>query len=152
MYAGHEMKTFITSLVILCAAGLTGCSTFNSRAQAKSAVYNALPAPTQQRLEKGKVTVGDSQDMVFIALDQPDATRSITTADGPETVWIYKSYWQDYAGGQIGWHRYYEPRFGGAYAFYHQQIPWGLSTTRSADVIRVTFRNGKVVSVDQAAT
>ncbi|MDB6093901.1 MAG: hypothetical protein JWM32_1463 [Verrucomicrobia bacterium] len=147
------MKTLITSLVILCAAGFTGCSTFNSRAQAKSAAFNALPAQTQQRLEKGKVTVGDSQDMVFIALDKPDATRNITTANGPETVWIYKSYWQNYAGtGWVGWHRYYEPQFGGAYAFYHQQVPLALSTTRSADVIRVTFKNGKVVAVNQAAT
>ena len=147
------MKALVTSVVILCAAGLTGCSTFNSRAQEKAAVYNTLAPQTQQRLEKGKISVGDTQDMVFIALDHPDAKRDITTADGAETVWVYKTYWEDYADtGWVGWRRYYEPRMGGAYSFYHERVPMALSRTRVADVIRITFKDGKVVSVDQAAT
>jgi hypothetical protein len=147
------MKALVTSVIILCAAGLTGCSTFTSRAQEKAVVYNALTPQTQQRLEKGNISVGDTQDMVFIALDKPEAKRDITTADGAETVWVYKTYWEDYADtGWIGWRRYYEPRMGGAYSFYHERVPMALSRTRVADVIRITFKNGKVISVDQAAT
>ena len=146
------MKTIITSVAILCVAGLTGCDTFNSRAQEKASVYNTLAPQIQQRLEKGKITIGDTQDMVFIALDNPDAKREITTADGAETVWIYRTYWEDYADtGWIGWHRYYEPRMGGGFAVYHERVPLALSRTQVADVIRVTFKDGKVVSVDQAA-
>lgn len=147
------MKALVTSVVILGAAGLTGCSTFNSRAQEKAAAYNSLTPQTQQRLEKGKITIGDTPDMVFIALDNPDAKRDITTASGAETVWIYKTYWEDYADtGWIGWHRYYEPRMSGAYAIYHEQVPLALDRTRVADVIRITFKDGKVISVDQAST
>ena len=147
------MKTLVTSVILLCAAGLTGCSTFNSRATEKAAAYNSLAPQTQQRLKKGDISVGDTQDMVFIALDNPDAKRNITTADGPETVWVYKTYWEDYAdAGWVGWHRYYEPRMGGAYSFYHERVPMALSRTRVADVIRITCKDGKVSSVDQAAT
>jgi hypothetical protein len=147
------MKALVTSAIVLCVVGLTGCSTFTSRAQEKAAVYNTLAPQTQQRLEKGKISVGDTEDMVFIALDKPDAKRDITTTDGPETVWIYKTYWEDYADtGWVGWHRYFEPGFGRAYSFYHERVPMALSRTRAADVIRITFKDGKVTSVDQAAT
>jgi hypothetical protein len=146
------MKALVTSVIIVCAAGLTGCSTFTSRAEEKAAVYNPLPAQTKQRLEKGTISVGDTEDMVFIALDKPDAKRNITTANGPETVWVYKTYWEDYADtGWVGWHRFYEPR-GRGYFFYHERVPMQLSRTRVADVIRVTFKDGKVITVDQAAT
>jgi hypothetical protein len=146
------MKALATSVIILCAAGLAGCSTFSSRAREKAEVYNTLAPQTQQRLEKGNISIGDTQDMVFIALDKPDAKRDITTVDGPETVWIYRTYWEDYADvGWVGWHRYYEPR-GRGYFFYHEQVPMALSRTRVADVIRIAFKNGKVISVDQAAT
>jgi hypothetical protein len=147
-----KMKALVTSVVILCAAGLTGCSTFNSRAQQKAAVYNTLAPQTQQRLEKGKISIGDTQDMVFIALDTPDAKRDITTANGAESVWIYKTYWEDYAGtGWVGWHRYYEPRMDGAFSIFHERVPLALTRTRVADVIRITFKDGKVISVDQSA-
>ena len=145
------MKTLVTSVIILCAAGLTGCSTFKSRAQGKAAVYDALPAQTQQRLEKGKINIGDTPDMVFIALDNPDAKRDITTTNGAATVWIYRTYWEDYSdAGWIGWHRFYEPR-GGAYSIYHERVPLALSRERVADVIRITFKDGKVIAVDQTA-
>ena len=147
------MKALVPSVFILCAAGLTGCSTFNSRAQEKAAVYNSLAPKTQQRLEKGKINIGDTQDMVFIALDTPDGKRDITTANGAETVWIYKTYWEDYSDtGWIGWHRYYETRTGGAFSIYHERVPLALDRTRVADVIRITFKEGKVVSIDQATT
>jgi hypothetical protein len=146
------MKTLVTSVIILCAAGLTGCNTFNSRAQQKATTYNALAPQTQQRLEKGKINIGDTSDMVFIALDKPDATRQITTASGPETVWIYRTYREDYtSNGWIGWQRSYRPEMGGPFSFYDEQVPIVLSRPRVADVIRITLKDGKVVSVDQAA-
>jgi hypothetical protein len=147
-----KTKALFTSVIIVCAAGLTACSTFNARAKGKAAVYNALPPQTQQRLEKGKISLGDTQDMVFIALGNPDAKREITTAKGAATVWIYRTYWEDYSdAGWIGWHRYYEPR-GVAYSIYHERVPLALSRERVADVIRITFQGDKVVTVDQSAT
>ena len=147
------MKMLVRSAAVRCATGLTGCDTFGSRAQEKAAVYNSLAPQTQPRLEKGKISIGDTQDMGFIALASPDAKREITTADGAESVWIYKTDWEDYADtGWIGWHRYCEPRMGGAFAIYHERVPLAFSRTPVADVIRVTFKDGKVVSVDQAAT
>jgi hypothetical protein len=96
----------------------------------KATVYNSLAPETQQRLEKGNVSVGDTEDMVFVALDKPDAKRNITIADGPETVWVYKTYWEDYVDtGWVGWHRYYEPR-GRSFAFYHERVPMALTRAR----------------------
>ena len=146
------MKTVITSVILSCAAGLAGCSTFASRAHEKASVYNSLAPQTQERLEKGHITIGDTEDMVFIALDKPEAKREIITADGAETVWIYKTYWEEYADtGWVGWHRFYERGFGGRFAIYHERVPLELYRTHVADVMRITFKYGKVISVDQTA-
>jgi len=146
------MKTLVMSVILSCAAGLAGCNTFASRAHEKASVYNSLAPQTQQRLEKGMITIGDTEDMVFIALNKPEVKREITTSDGTETVWIYKTYWEEYADtGWVGWHRFYQPWFGGRYSIYHERVPLGMYRTYAADVIRITFKYGKVISLDQAA-
>src|SRR4051812_8655355 len=88
----------------------SGCDTFRTRAAEKSEVYNALSPGEQRRLERGKINVGDTQDMVYIALGNPEEKRNVTTAGGDQTVWIYRTYWQQYEGtAWVGWHRVIVP-------------------------------------------
>ena len=141
----------LTLAVAVAAFSLSGCDTFSSRAQEKSEVYNSLPAHTQQRLERGKINVGDTQDMVYIALGNPEEKRDVTNASGSQTTWVYKTYWEQYEGtAWVGWHRVIVPAANGrGYLIYHEPVTQDLYRTRVDEVIRVTFANNVVTAVEQ---
>lgn len=143
--------TFIALLAILGAGCVSsGCNTFQARARQKSQMYESLPPSTQQRLERGQLSVGDSQDMVYIALGYPDEVRQITNQQGAQTVWIYRNYWQQYEGtAWVGWHRVIVPGPRGRYAVFHEPVTTEVYRTRVDEVIRVTLNNGVVASVEQ---
>jgi outer membrane protein assembly factor BamE (lipoprotein component of BamABCDE complex) len=128
---------------------LAGCDTFNSRAKEKSEVYDNLSPKTQKRLQRGTIHVGDTEDMVYIALGEPEEKREMTNTKGSENIWIYRTYWQQYEGTEwVGWRRSIEPAPGG-FAVFHEPVSRDIYATRVDDVIRVTFANSKVVSVNQ---
>lgn len=130
---------------------LSGCNTFQTRAREKSQVYESLPPATQQRLQHGQISVGDSQDMVYIALGYPDEVREVTTQQGAQTLWIYRTYWQQYEGSAwVGWHRTIVPIRGGrGYYVVHEPVTTDVYRTHVDEVIRVTFDHGVVSQVEQ---
>ena len=141
---------FLSLAALATAFGLAGCDTFHSRAKEKSDVYNSLSPKTQERLARGKINPGDAEDMVYIALGDPDDKREITTADGTHLSWVYRTYWQQYEGqAWAGWHRVIVQTPGG-YVIYHEPITQDVYRTHVDEVIRVTFANGKVTSVEQS--
>jgi hypothetical protein len=146
------LRTFFP--LTLAALGLSlfaGCNTFQSRARQMSGVYDQLPASEQQRLQRGAINVGDTPEMVYIALGNPDERRDILTADGSQTVWSYKSYWQQYEGtAWLGYRRVIVPaRSGRGYVVYHEPVTQDVYRTHVDEVIRVTFANGFVQQVEQ---
>lgn len=130
---------------------LAGCSTFESRAREKAPVFQSLPPDTQARLQRGQISIGDSQDMVYIALGYPDEVRDVTTQQGQQTQWIYRTYWQQYEGtAWVGWHRMIVPmRHGRGYYIVHEPVTTDVYRTREDEVIRVTFERGAVTAVEQ---
>jgi hypothetical protein len=146
-----KTQVFLGLAALAAATFFTGCDTFDSRAKEKSAVYNSLPPRTQERLERGKINVGDTTDMVYIALGDPDEKRDVTNANGTQKVWIYRTYWQQYEGSAwVGWHRVIVPAPGGrGYVVYHEPITRDVYSTHVDEVIRVAFANDKVISVEQ---
>jgi hypothetical protein len=149
------MKSRFSVFALVAAAVLTllvaGCNTFNSRARQMSGVYNQLPASEQQRLERGSINIGDTPEMVYIALGNPDERRDVLNADGTQTLWIYKSYWQQYEGtAWLGYRRVIVPaRNGRGYAIFHEPVTQDVYRTHTDEVIRVTFANGVVSQVEQ---
>jgi len=151
------MKTLsrFSLLATACSAAvlvtLAGCDTFDSRAKEKSATYDTLSQKTQQRLEKGKINVGDTPDMVYIALGNPDEKRERSTNNSDHTIWIYKTYIEEYAGTVWGgYRRVIGPGFGGrGYVIYQEPITQDLYRDHVDEIIRVTFTGGKVTTVDQ---
>lgn len=148
------MKKIIPSLAVAALAAalsLTGCNTFEKRAEEKSATFDSLSPNTQKRLERGKIKVGDTQDMAYIALGNPDETRQVSNADGNQLVWVYKTYWQQYEGtAWVGWRRIIVPASNGRdYVVFHEPVAQDLYRTRVDEVIRVEFRNSVVSSIDQ---
>jgi hypothetical protein len=145
-----------SSIIMAAAAAIllfsAGCNSFNSRARQMSGVYNSLNPSDQQRLQHGAIAVGDTPEMVYIALGNPDERRDITTADGTHTTWVYRTYWQQYEGtAWLGYRRVIVPtRDGRGYMVFHEPVTQDVYRTHVDDVIRVTFStNGLVSQVEQ---
>jgi hypothetical protein len=145
-----KLAKFLIPAAAALVLALAGCNTFEHRAREKSEVFNALPPDTQQRLQRGHISVGDTQDMVYIALGYPDEVREVTTPQGMQTAWIYRTYWQQYEGTQwVGWHRVIVPtRDGRGYAVFHEPVTTDVYRTHVDERIRVTFERGVVASVE----
>jgi hypothetical protein len=146
----------ISSLVRLAlAAGslglLAACDTFSRRAEKKADVFYALDEATQQRLKEKNIQVGDTPDMVYIALGVPDSKLQRLNSDGRELIWVYKTYYQDYQGSElIGYRRYFVAVAPNRYVVHFEPVRREIYQARSEENIRVTFVNGHVTTVEQA--
>ena len=106
------------------------------------------------RLAARQIEVGDTQDMVYIALGVPDEKRDQVAATGRTTTWIYSAYWQEYQGTRmVGFRRQvvYDPA-SKTYRVYHEPDFQPVYAPRSEDRIRITFQNGSVTVIEQAQT
>jgi hypothetical protein len=137
----------ITALVFLSA-----CSTFERRAKEKASVFGGLDTATQTRLEARQIEVGDTQDMVYIALGAPDEKREHLAADSRTTTWVYSAYWQEYQGTRlVGFRRevVFDPG-SKSYRVYHEPDYQPIYAPRVEDRVRITFENGRVTVIEQA--
>lgn len=143
-------KLLIATLLLVF--GVAGCNSVNSRIDEKSAVFNSLDPQTQARLRQGLIDVGYTEDMVYIAMGKPDQRKEVTTANGHETTWIYKNYWEEYEGSHVvGYHRfvYYDPLLR-AYRVYYEPRRADVYQPREEDRTRVQFKDGHVTSIESA--
>jgi hypothetical protein len=130
---------------------LLGCSTFESRAKEKSAIMATLDAPTQARLQAGDVRLGDTVDMVYVALGRATEQRERLTDSGRELVWVYTATWQEYQCTRLVGYRREVVRNPSTKAEQVIYLPdyQPIYVARAEDRTRVTFSNGQVVSVEQ---
>ncbi|MFM1850403.1 MAG: hypothetical protein RIS54_87 [Verrucomicrobiota bacterium] len=134
------------------ALALAGCSTFEKRAAQKSAVFNALDAPTQAKLKEGVVEIGYTPDVVYIALGSPDRRTEEVTAKGRKETWIYNSYYSEYRGTEhVGYRRMVEfDPITKKYFVYYEPMRVDVYRDRIDERIRITFVEGKVSVIEQA--
>lgn len=137
--------------LLLTLSLLTGCNTFERRARQKADTFATLSPETRARLENEVVQVGDSTDMVYIALGAPDETRVTTTAAGDTTTWTYNRYWQEYRGEAHGGfiRRTATNPATGVTTSYLEPISRPVYVDRQQPVTRISFVNGKVTVVER---
>jgi hypothetical protein len=127
-----------------------GCNSFEHRAEQKSETFNSLDEATRQRLKQGNIDVGDTPDMVYIALGVPDAKKQRVTSDGREIVWIYKTYYQDYQGTElVGYRRYFVPAGPNRYVVHFEPVHRDIYDEHSEENMRITFVNNRVSAIEQ---
>lgn len=139
-------------VTLLAALALSGCNTVKSRIEEKSALFNSLDPQTQARIRQGLVDIGYTEDMVYIAMGNPDERKEISTAQGHQSVWTYKTYWQEYEGSRVvGYHRYvyFDPRLK-AYRVYLEPVRAELYRDREEERTRINFQDGHVASIETA--
>lgn len=83
--------SFLRSLpaLLLALLALTGCSTPESRIKKNPAAFAALSPDQQTAVRDGRVEIGFTKDMVYLALGTADRTYARTTAQGEVDVWAY---------------------------------------------------------------
>ncbi len=113
--------------------------------------HPALAPEAREKLRRGIIEIGNTSDMVYVALGAPDDEYETTSARGKEKTWIYNSYHEDYAGNvQTGYHRMlvYDPATKG-YFVYFEPVYNDVYTERIEERIRITFQDGKVTVIEQ---
>ena len=140
----------LAPLALLAALLLTGCNTTASRIRQKEAVFAALPAAEQARLRRGEVAVGDTPDMVYIALGQPTRHLEQTTANASHAEWIYDAYVQHYDGTRmvgyrrvVGFDRHTGRRF-----VYLEPAYVDVYRAETENRFRIVFEQGRVASIE----
>ncbi|MCF7688841.1 MAG: hypothetical protein K9M98_07485 [Cephaloticoccus sp.] len=139
-------------LFALALLGFAGCSTFEQRSKEKAAVFSQLETATQEKLRQGEIEIGYTPDMVFIALGKPDYKSAQITAENREEIWTYNSYFSEYRGTETAGYRRiidYDP-VKKTYIVYYEPVRVDVYREHVEDRIRITFRGGKVVVIEQA--
>jgi hypothetical protein len=141
-----------TLLAVLAFALLPACSSFASRAKEKASVFSALDPTTRTRLEAREIQVGDTADMVYIALGKPDEKQEKITAAGVSGVWVYSAYWEEYQGTRlVGYRRDVVYNAGTkSYQVFYTPDYQPVYAPRIEDRLRVTFEAGRVTVVEKA--
>jgi len=148
MPPSRPLLPFLAAVLLLT---LAGCTTVNRRIQERSTVYAALDPATQDRLRLGRVDLGDTPDMVYIALGRPTKTTDRITAEGRDSTWSYKSFYEEYAGTtQTGYRRTVIVDQANNRSFVRvEPIYTDVYRQRSEEYIRLSFRDGVVVSLEE---
>ena len=145
------MKRALLLPFLLLAVLLAGCSTFERRSQEKAATFESLSPEEREKLKRGVIEIGNSPNMVYIALGRPDQTRERATAEGRETIWTYTSYHREYEGQyQTGYRRIllYDP-VRKRYTVFYDPIYTDVYSNHTEEHIRIKFVDDKVVEIEQ---
>lgn len=145
-------RRLLTTFMLAASLGfLTGCQTVDDRIKEKPDVFAKLDTLTQDKIKQGIIDLGYTEDMVYLALGQPDQRRESVTADGNTTTWIYNTYYERYDGTRFaGYHRsvYFDPYLK-AYRVYYNPVYAETYRDDKEDRIRVIFKDGKVTVIEQ---
>lgn len=79
----------LASCLMICIVILQSCSTPDSRIRKNQEFFDSYPAEVQKNIRDGKVDVGYTEDMVRMALGDPNETAVNKTAQGEVHVWAY---------------------------------------------------------------
>jgi len=146
-----RLPFLLLPVLLVAGLGLAGCSSVADPTASRGEMDGALPVRTQQRLLRGTVLVGDTPDMVRLALGEPDQRADAPDAAGPGSVWIYKKYYQQIEHREAtGWSRVIVPEVRNQNDVVVQpSVTQELYRAEVDDYLRVAFVGGVVSSVAQ---
>lgn len=75
--------------IALALLACTGCSTPESRIEKDPALYSSFPPDVQASVKQGKIDIGFTQNMVYVAWGKPETKKEIIDEKGKKEVWIY---------------------------------------------------------------
>ncbi len=139
------LRLSFTGMLLAATAFLAGCASPDTRIQQNIKLFDGLSPEHQQLIREGRVALGFTPEMVYLAVGEPDRKWARTDANGRSQVWTYTTY-ESSSGGHLyrGWyHRYHgyrDPR----YPYYLDD-----GARREHEYFKVTFREGAVVLIEE---
>lgn len=138
------MKKLLTLAACASLVFLAGCSTPERRINQNSEAFSKLSAGDQQLIREGKVAVGFTQEMVKLALGEPDKIYTRTDANGVSEAWSYTTYETD--DGVILYRGYYH-RYWCDPFYYPYYTSFG--NRRDREYLKVVFTEGRVSLIER---
>jgi hypothetical protein len=134
------MKTLLLVVTMSLLMLVASCASPESRVRKHQAEFDAWPADVQQKIKAGRVDVGFTQEMVRVALGDPERTFTRTTAQGAAEVWVYAERGPKFSFGVgVGSVRGSTGVGGG--------VTVG-DTFRDNEAMRVVFEQGRVTAIE----
>ena len=84
-------RTLMAAVLCGTVLALAGCATPARRIQQNPQLFASFPAEVQQNVRQGRIELGYTQDMVLIALGQPDRVYARASVGHTNAVWSYVS-------------------------------------------------------------
>jgi hypothetical protein len=146
------MKLRSLALLLLGAVlALTGCNTTSSRIKQKAEVFGSLPPADKERLRKGNVAIGDTPDMVYIAIGAPDRRIESISASARKLEWIYRHYYETYSGTAFAGYRRvvgFDPHTGRRF-MYTEPCYADVYRGQTEENLRIIFEDGRVSAIEE---
>jgi hypothetical protein len=142
---------FLAPLLLVALLGLAGCNTTSSRIKQKPEVFASLPPADQERLRKGSVAIGDTPDMVFIAIGAPTRRIERTSAGTRKMEWVYRRYEETYTGKAFAGYRRvvgFDPRTGRR-VVYSEPCYADVYRGETEEYLRISFDSGRVSAIEE---
>lgn len=136
------MKKLSLFIAAAAAVFLAACSTPESRIQSNPAVFATLSPADQQLIREGKVAIGFTQEMVRLALGDPDRVYTRTDANGVSESWSYTTYESE--SGMLLYRGFYHRHWGYSYYPYFVDYP----SRRTREYFKVVFTGGRVSAIE----
>jgi hypothetical protein len=134
------MKTLLLILTLSSLMLAMSCATTDSRIAKRQTEFNSWPPDVQEKVRAGKVELGFTQEMVRVALGDPDRVISRATEHGVSEGWVYRDKGPHFS-------------FGLGLGSAHGSTAMGAGMRvgddfREDEKVRVMFENGKVSAIE----
>lgn len=79
----------IVLVALACAGLLAACASPAKRIEERQQLFDTYPPDVQQKIREGHVAPGFTEDMVWMALGDPDQKSTDSSAEGETLIWVY---------------------------------------------------------------
>lgn len=129
---------------------LSGCESIDTRIRERSSAFGSWSPPTQERIRRGELKIGDNLDMVYIALGEPDSLQVIPHDDGSTvSIWSYPDIKQRFMTNEIVGYEDHSEFDVATGQRIHYKVPNRQQVYKNTKEpgLQVIFRNGVITSV-----
>lgn len=88
----------VAMLGVVSLFGFAACSSPETRIEKDPALYSSFPPDVQASVKAGKIGIGFTSQMVYVAWGKPDRKKEIIDEKGKHEVWVYLGTRQEFDG------------------------------------------------------
>jgi len=124
-----------------------GCASPEARIRRNPELFESFPPEAQEAIRQGTIEVGFTPEMVKMALGGPARVLQRRTAEADTTIWSYSGSRYRSSMRPVDTHRSYRDRHGRLRTY--SDWTWvDAGQFVDYEVLRVEFRDGKVVAIE----